>query len=169
VSDQQVADAAGRVGLFADQISKLKSMLTVNTSPIAQAVVGGKLVRYGGSLLAANTREREGYSRNLRLLRSGLERRLPDAARLGVSWRVPAGGFFAVLTVPFTADDAALDLSARKYGVLWTPVSHFYDGGGGEQQLRLSVSSVTPEEIEAGLDRLAAFLRDQSAKAESHA
>ncbi|MFF6877089.1 MULTISPECIES: aminotransferase class I/II-fold pyridoxal phosphate-dependent enzyme [unclassified Streptomyces] len=169
VADQRVADAAGRVGLFADQLSKLKSMLTVNTSPIAQAVVGGKLVRHGCSLLAANVREREVYSRNLRLLLSGLERRLPDAARLGVSWQVPTGGFFAVLTVPFTADDAALELSAGKYGVLWTPVSHFYDGGGGERQLRLSVSAVTPEEIETGLDRLAAFLREQSPKGESDA
>lgn len=44
VADHRVRDAQGATGLFADQLSKIKSMVTVNTSPIAQAVVGGALL-----------------------------------------------------------------------------------------------------------------------------
>ncbi|MFJ1608831.1 PLP-dependent aminotransferase family protein [Streptomyces sp. NPDC088253] len=169
VADQRVADTRGRVGLLADQLSKIKSMLTVNTSPIAQAVVGGKLVRHDASLVAANVRERESYSRNLGQILDGLDRRLPGAAELGVTWNVPTGGFFVVLTLPFTADDALLELSARGYGVLWTPMSHFYDGAGGEHQLRLSVSAVTARQIDLGLDRLAALITDRIATGVDHA
>ncbi|WP_327228389.1 PLP-dependent aminotransferase family protein [Streptomyces platensis] len=162
LADQRVTDGSGRVGLFADQLSKIKSMLTVNTSPIAQAVVGGKLVTHGCSLAAANVREREAYGRNLRLILDGLARRFPEGGpgSAGVEWNAPQGGFFVVLTLPFPADDALLEHSARHYGVLWTPMGHFYEGVGGLHQLRLSASAVTPDQIETGLDRLAALIKD---------
>ncbi len=164
VADQRVADGAGRIGLLSDQLSKIKSMLTVNTSPIAQAVVGGKLVAHGCSLVAANVREHEAYTRNLRQVLDGLAARFPAGAPASerVEWNAPAGGFFVVLTLPFPVDDALLEHSAREYGVLWTPMRHFYDGPGGEHQLRLSISAVTPEQIDLGLDRLAALITEWS-------
>ncbi|MCY0931125.1 PLP-dependent aminotransferase family protein [Streptomyces sp. H27-H1] len=164
VADQRVADGAGRIGLLSDQLSKIKSMLTVNTSPIAQAVVGGKLIVHGCSLVAANLREREAYTRNLRQILDGLATRFPSDApgSAGVEWNAPAGGFFVVLTLPFPVDDALLEHSAREYGVLWTPMRHFYDGPGGEHQLRLSTSAVTPQQIDLGLDRLAALIKEWS-------
>ncbi|MEU6482651.1 PLP-dependent aminotransferase family protein [Streptomyces sp. NPDC046887] len=159
VADQRVRDARGAPGLFADQLSKIKSMVTVNTSPLAQAVVGGALLEHHYSLDRANSREREVYRRNLRQVLAGLEARF-GAAR-GVSWNVPAGGFFVCVTVPFEVDDELLELSARRYGVLWTPMCHFYGGPGGTHELRLSVSALTPEEVEDGLDRLAALFADR--------
>lgn len=158
VADQRVADADGGVGLLADQLSKIKSMLTVNTSAVAQAVVGGKLLEHDCSLVKANLREREVYARNIRRITDGL------AARLGggpVNWTVPAGGFFVVVTVPFIVDDALLERSARDYGVLWTPMHHFYDDGAPVRALRLSCSTVTLEQIDLGLDRLAALINDE--------
>ncbi|MFH8439571.1 aminotransferase class I/II-fold pyridoxal phosphate-dependent enzyme [Streptomyces sp. NPDC018007] len=155
VADQRVHDAQGATGLFADQLSKIKSMVTVNTSPIAQAVVGGALLENAYSLDAANGREREAYRRNLRQVVEGLEARVGNCP--GVSWNTPAGGFFVCVTVPFTADDELLELSARRFGVLWTPMCHFYSGPGGSNELRLSVSSLTGAEIKEGLDRLAAL------------
>ncbi|CAL9641961.1 (S)-3,5-dihydroxyphenylglycine transaminase [Streptomyces sp. enrichment culture] len=160
VADQCVAGTDGGSTLFADELAKIKSMLTVNTSPLAQAVAGGKLLEHDCSLVTANTREKQLYARNLRLLLEGLHRRFPPGGDHRVSWNTPDGGFFVVVTVPFTADDAALEYGARTYGVLWTPMSHFYDGRGGENQLRLSVSAVSPDEIEAGLDRLAMLIAD---------
>jgi (S)-3,5-dihydroxyphenylglycine transaminase len=77
-----------------------------------------------------------------------------------VTWNVPAGGFFVVVDVPFPVDDALLARSARDYGVLWTPMHHFYDAPGEVRSLRLSCSTVTEAEIDLGLDRLAALLRD---------
>jgi (S)-3,5-dihydroxyphenylglycine transaminase len=160
VADQWVVDEAGRRSLLADELSKIKSMLTVNTSPIAQAVVGGKLLEHDCSLVTANRREREVYSTNMRLMVRGLAARFPDG-RHGVSFTVPAGGFFVVVTVPFVVDDALLQRSAADYDLLWTPMHHFYQAGTAISSLRLSCSTVTPEQIETGLDRLAALITDQ--------
>ncbi|MEV7797105.1 hypothetical protein AB0O68_34920 [Streptomyces sp. NPDC087512] len=85
----------------------------MNTSPIAQAVVGGALLENAYSLDAANGREQEAYRRNLRQVVDGLEARFANCP--GVSWNTPAGGFFVSVTVPFTADDDLLELSARRY------------------------------------------------------
>lgn len=160
VADQPVLDSTGSSGLLADQLSKIKSMLTVNTSPITQAIVGGKLLENDCSLLAANERERAVYTGNMRLMVAGLAARFPDPER-GVRFNVPAGGFFVVITVPFEVDDALLERSAAEYGVLWTSMHHFYEPGTPVNALRLSCSTVTPQQIEIGLDRVARLINDQ--------
>jgi len=163
VADQTVTGADGTVRLLADELSKIKSMLTVNTPALAQAVVGGKLLEHGCSLVRANRREREIYAANRTRLVEGLAARF--GPRSPVSWNVPAGGFFVVVTVPFAVDDALLARSARDYGVLWTPMHHFYDTGGdgreGVRAMRLSCSVVTQEQIDTGLDRLARLITDE--------
>lgn len=173
VADQRVDFGAG-VSLFADQLSKIKSMLTVNTSPIAQAVVGGKLLEHNCSLAKANVREREVYARNLRRVLDGLATRFSSAANGSalINWTVPVGGFFVVVNVPFVVDDALLERSARDYGVLWTPMHHFYDNSKDVRALRLSCSTVTSDQIDDGLDRLAAMINDHlghSEQRERHA
>ena len=97
VADQRVRGVDGTVGLLADELSKIKSMLTVNTSALAQAIVGGKLLEHGCSLVA---RERAGAG-GLRgeprpACSTGWRRGSPD--RPPVTWNVPAGGFFVVVT-----------------------------------------------------------------------
>ena len=160
VADQRVSVAGSAPSLLADELSKIKSMLTVNTSPITQAIVGGKLLENDCSLLRANERERAVYTRNMDRILHGLAARFADPG-LGVSFTAPVGGFFVVVTVPFPVDDALLELSAARYGVLWTPMHHFYEAGAAVNSLRLSCSSVTPEQIDLGLDRLAALITDR--------
>ncbi|MFE7663669.1 aminotransferase-like domain-containing protein [Streptomyces celluloflavus] len=162
VADQPVT-GAGPGGLLADQLSTLKSMVTVNTSPLAQAVIGGKLLENDCRLSLANRRETEIYRHHLDCLLNGLDKRWPAAvrARLGIDWNVPGGGFFVVLTVPFRVDDELLARSARRHGVLWMPMHHFYAGDGGHRQLRLSYSRITPERIDEGLDRLKALVDEE--------
>lgn len=163
IADQQVA-SPGTTSLLADQLGKLKSLLTVNTSPLAQAVIGGKLLENGHSLRAANGREAQVYRANLAHTVAGLERRFPaGAAGPRVTWTVPAGGFFLVLHVPFPAGDDLLEVSAAKHRVLWTPMHHFYAEARPRDAIRLSFSHLLPDEIDLGLDRLAAFIREQSA------
>lgn len=163
IADQQVA-SPGTTSLLADQLGKLKSLLTVNTSPLAQAVIGGKLLENGHSLRAANAREAQVYRANLAHTVAGLERRFPaGAAGPRVTWTVPAGGFFLVLHVPFPAGDDLLEVSAAKHRVLWTPMHHFYAEARPRDAIRLSFSHLLPDEIDLGLDRLAAFIREQSA------
>ncbi len=163
IADQPVRDAAGGGSLLADQLSKLKSMLTVNTSPISQAIVAGKLLEHGCSLITATASDRARYAGNLRLMLDGLALRFPDR-HVGVSFNAPAGSFFVVVNVPFEVDDALLERSAADYGVLWTPMHHFYAAGSAVNSLRLSCSVVTPEEIELGLDRLADLIYDKLAE-----
>jgi (S)-3,5-dihydroxyphenylglycine transaminase len=163
VADQWVVGTRGSRERLADQLGKLKSMLTVNTSPIAQAVIGGKLLEYDFDLRSANARETRVYQENLRWILAGLARRFPGGAGPKVSWNSPAGGFFLVLTVPFPAGDDLLEHCARRHGVLWTPMHHFYADGEARNQIRLSFSHLTPDEIDTGLDRLAGFIREQCA------
>jgi (S)-3,5-dihydroxyphenylglycine transaminase len=156
VADQPVISADGRRSLLADELSTIKSMITVNTSPIAQAVIGGVLVSCGYSLRAANSEKIVFYQRNLRALLAALERHF--GADPAVGWNSPGGGFFAVLTTPVRADEKLLELSARDYGVLWTPMSFFYLAGGGTHAIRLSCSALTADQIDEGVRRLAALL-----------
>jgi (S)-3,5-dihydroxyphenylglycine transaminase len=160
VADQPVREPGGGTSLLADQLSKLKSMLTVNTSPISQAIVAGKMLEHGGSLIAATAADRAVYANNLRRMLTGLAARFPDPGE-GISYNAPAGSFFVVVTVPFEVDDALLERSAADYGVLWTPMHHFYTAGSAVSSLRLSCSVVTPAQIELGLDRLASLIRDR--------
>lgn len=166
VADQTVDDRdGGGITLLADQISKIKSMVTVNTSSVDQAVIGGALLECAGSLSDVVVRQRAIYSENMNLVQRGLAARFRAGAGAprGVTWNSPSGGFFIVVTVPFPADDAALAVSAEQFGVLWTPMRHFYAGHGGANQLRLSCSQVSAQEIEDGLDRFAAFVKQFAA------
>jgi (S)-3,5-dihydroxyphenylglycine transaminase len=137
-------------------LAKIKSMVTVNTSPICQAVIGGALLAADRSLVTANAPLARLYRDNLRHTLDGLAARFPRGG--GVRWNAPTGGFFVVLTVRFGVDDRRLEYSAREHGVIWTPMHHFYSGDGGGRQLRLSISALTPDQIDLGLDRLAAFI-----------
>lgn len=166
VADQTVLGPDGEVGLLADELSKIKSMLTVNTPALAQAIVGGKLLEHGCSLVRASEDTRRVYAANRARLADGLGARF--GAGSPVTWNVPAGGFFVVVTVPFQVDDALLARSARDYGVLWTPMHHFYDTGGhgrnGMRSLRLSCSVLTLAQIDTGLDRLCRLITDELAR-----
>ncbi|MEW1569470.1 PLP-dependent aminotransferase family protein [Streptomyces sp. NPDC093509] len=159
VADQRIAGPDG--SLLADELSRVKSMVTVNTSPVAQALVGGMLLEHGGSFLRANQLQIGIYRRNLERLLTGLGRRFADVP--GVSWNTPSGGFFVVLTVPFPVTDGLLELAGVRHGVLFTPMSHFSDGEQARWQMRLSCSALTVERIDLGLDRLAAMVTEHSA------
>ncbi|WP_030696450.1 aminotransferase-like domain-containing protein [Streptomyces albidoflavus] len=163
LADQEVVGPGGGRTLLADELSKIKSMTTVNTSAVSQAVIGGLLVESGCRLREANSAAVAHYRTTMDTLLDALERHFPAERRaeLGVSWNRPDGGFFLVVDVPFTADHKALELSARAFGVLWTPMCDFHLDGGGTRQLRLSCSSQSPEAITEGIARLAAFITAQ--------
>lgn len=161
LADQTVRAPDGSTRTLARELARLKNMVTVNTSPICQALVGGMLVEAGGSLAELARRKSALYQRNLDLLLDALDRRLPpDARGSEIGWNRPAGGFFVRVRVPVPADEALLERCATLHGVLWTPMSHFYLGPGGERELRLSCSYLDPAQIEEGVARLAAFLAD---------
>jgi (S)-3,5-dihydroxyphenylglycine transaminase len=166
VADQLVADAAGRTGLLADELAKIKSMVTVNTSPVSQAVVAGMLLACQGRVSELNTEMAGYYATAMQSTLRQLDRCFPADRRaaLGVRWNTPDGGFFLSMRVPFRADNAALTRSAEEFGVIWTPMSYFYPGGGGEDSIRLSVSYLSEEEINDGITRLARFIEAEAGR-----
>ncbi|UXY31780.1 aminotransferase class I/II-fold pyridoxal phosphate-dependent enzyme [Streptomyces sp. HUAS TT20] len=164
VADQRVVDDSGRTGLLADELAKIKSMVTVNTSSLGQAVVAGTLLAARGRVSELNSGPAAYYGGSMRATLEQLDRRLPAARRetLGVRWNRPTGGFFLRVEVPFEADDAALTRSAEGFGVIWTPMRNFHPHGGGHRALRLSTSYLTPEEIEEGIGRLVRFIEAEA-------
>jgi len=160
VADQPVADDAGRMSLLADHLAALKSMLTVNTSPICQALVGGMLLEHGGSFHQAARAKSAFYQENLSHLLRALERYLggKQAVRR-VTWNVPDGGFFVRVHLPVATDMALLEHCADRFKVLWTPMSPFHLDGSGDHALRLSCSYLTSEQIDEGIQRFAQFVR----------
>lgn len=165
VADQLVAGADGRPpGLLADELAKVKSMVTVNTSSLSQAAVAGLLLQNGGGLRAANEAAARHYQSTMRCLRESLAAELPPGApeSVGVRWNDPDGGFFLTLDVPFATDGAALDISAKEYGVIWTPMRHFHLDDAGDRQIRLSCSYLTTDQATEGAARLARFIKDQA-------
>jgi (S)-3,5-dihydroxyphenylglycine transaminase len=158
VADQLVRDGSGQTGRLADELTKIKSMVTVNTSPLSQAAVAGMLIATHGRVTRANEHASAHYSAALKAMVDRLEHQFP-AERLGVRWNRPSGGFFLALDVPFAANDEALARSAQHYGVIWTPMSYFHLSGRGRHTMRLSFSYLSPAVVEEGIDRLARFIR----------
>jgi (S)-3,5-dihydroxyphenylglycine transaminase len=164
VADQTVTDSAGHVGLLADELAKIKSMVTVNTSPLSQAVIAGMLLACEGRISELNAQQAAYYEHAMRSTLRQLDRCFPASKRsaLGVRWNEPDGGFFLTMRVPFRADNAALARSAEDFGVIWTPMSYFYPQGGGERSLRLSVSYLSEQDITHGIARLANFIEAEA-------
>nr|AGS49762.1 alpha-aminoadipate aminotransferase [uncultured bacterium esnapd15] len=166
VADQTVVGDDSRAGLLADELSRIKSMVTVNTSSLSQAVVAGALLAAGGRVSELNAKAAGHYGDAMRRVLDRLAERLPESRRaeLGVRWNEPSGGFFLSLTVRFEADDAALTRCAEEFGVIWTPMRYFHPDDGGRQAIRLSVSYLSPEEIDKGITRLVAFIDAETSR-----
>ncbi len=166
VADQDVVDADGRVTLLADELAKIKSMVTVNTSSLSQAAVAGALLASGGLVSELNAGTAAHYGQAMRATLRELERHFPAQRRtaLGIRWNTPSGGFFLTLRVPFIADNSALTRSAEEFAVIWTPMSYFHPHGGGERSIRLSTSYLSQAEIEEGIARLARFMESETSR-----
>ncbi|ABD11819.1 transcriptional regulator [Frankia casuarinae] len=164
VADQVVRDASGGTGLLADDLAKIKSMVTVNTSPLSQAAIAGALLAADGRISELNGETSAYYGDTMRAMLQCLDKHLPAERRAerGVSWNSPRGGFFLTMRVPFRADNAALTRSAQDFGVIWTPMSYFYPKGGGDHSIRLSTSYLTRFDIEEGIARLVGFVESQA-------
>jgi len=158
VADQEVALAGGRRTLLASELTKVKSLTTVNTSPIVQAVAGGILLDNQGSLAALMQKKLPFYRANRDRMLACLEAELAGVA----SWNHPEGGFFLTVDLPFAFAGESLESCARDFGVICCPMTFFALAAGREHQIRLSFSYVTPPQIEEGIARLARFVRQRA-------
>lgn len=146
----------------ADELSKVKSLTTVNTAPLLQAIAGGILLATGGSLVERCRPNVERCRRNRDQMLACLDRTFgtDPTLRARVSWNRPAGGFFLTMTLPFEMTDQRLQRCARDYQVIVCPMSFFSPMAERRSQIRLSFSYVSPEQIDLGIERLFAFVTD---------
>jgi (S)-3,5-dihydroxyphenylglycine transaminase len=159
VADQQVALPTGGRAPLAAELSKIKSLTTINTPPVLQAIVGGILLANGGSLKAVLAEKLPFYRANRDRMLAALEESLGGVE--GVRWNRPEGGFFLTLTLPFDFTDDDLTACARDYGVIVCPLRFFALTSGWERQVRLSFSYIDEPRIAEGIDRLARFVRQK--------
>ncbi|WP_460779006.1 aminotransferase-like domain-containing protein [Microlunatus antarcticus] len=83
---------------------------------------------------------------------------LADDMPAGVSWTVPAGGFYVWVTLPPGLDSQAMLPRAVTARVAYVPGTAFYADGFGSRHLRLSYCFPTPERILEGTRRLGEVL-----------
>ncbi|HZF11226.1 MAG TPA: PLP-dependent aminotransferase family protein [Thermoanaerobaculia bacterium] len=171
VLGQEVQGRDGRPSTtLAAELSKVKSLTTVTTPPLLQAIVGGSLLEEGGSLKRLMAGKLPFYRENRDRMLESLEAHFgaDPALAAAVRWNRPHGGFFLTLTLPFDFTEERLTACAADYGVIVCPMSFFAiegERGGFNREIRLSFSYVTPAEIEEGIARLSRFVRDQVAAA----
>ena len=80
----------------------------------------------------------------------------------GVTWTVPAGGFYVWVTLPPGLDAQAMLPRAVTARVAYVPGTAFYADGFGSRHLRLSYCFPTPERILEGTRRLGEVLAYES-------
>lgn len=163
VADQPVRTPAGSgSSLLAEELSRIKSLTTVNTSPLIQALVAGVLQENGGSLRPLVRRKLPFYKTNRDTMLACLEKSFARGELAGaVAWNRPEGGFFLTVGLPFPFDQDCLEICAREFGVICCPMSFFSVGAGREHQIRLSFSYVDGDAIEEGVRRLARFVGER--------
>lgn len=159
VADQQALLPSGERVPLTSELSKVKSLTTVNTSTVIQAMAGGTLIAAGGSLRPLMEEKLPFYRANRDRMLACLEEKLGGLE--GVDWNRPEGGFFLTLDLPFEFTDDHLLACARDYGVIVCPMRFFSLTPGRERQVRLAFSYVTGEQIEEGIARFARFVRDR--------
>jgi (S)-3,5-dihydroxyphenylglycine transaminase len=159
VADQKLEESSKK-HFLADEISKVKSMTTVNTPSLSQIVLNEILTRSNYSLVELNDERRDYYKKNRDTLISTLEAAFREEAASGkIRWNIPSGGFFLVLTLPFVTGNEFLEKCALEAGVIWVPMSYFYLNGGGENQIRLSFSYIDNLLIAPAIWRLSELVK----------
>ena len=95
------------------------------------------------------------YRRRRNAMLSALQAELPA----GAQFFVPHGGLFLWLRLPAGCSGRDLFQAACREGVTFLPGTFCYPNGGGEEYLRLTFAAAPPEQIETGIQRLAAGIR----------
>lgn len=153
-------DAAAARALYAD-LAERKSFVTVNTSQLNQALVGGVLLDQGLSLAALVRAPLAHYRRNRDALIDELDKAFCEW-RGAVSWNCPQGGFFLSLTLPFEFGQREVLECAGKFQVIPMPMQFFALDGGCRNQVRLAFSNLDPRTIAAGIGRFARFVHEHA-------
>jgi (S)-3,5-dihydroxyphenylglycine transaminase len=154
--DTLFGDRAASKALFQKLVQR-KSFVSVNTSQITQAIVGGILLDQNSSLQHWVQPSVEWYRNNRDTMLSELQTVFAPYSDQ-VRWSRPYGGFFLTLDLPFIFDANCVAECATNYGVIVMPMSFFALDTSQDSRIRLAFSSVTPSQIGAGIAALSRFV-----------
>jgi DNA-binding transcriptional MocR family regulator len=132
-------------------IAKLATGTYISPSMVSQAIVY-QFCRSGALDRSIET-VRHALQERAATLAAALERELPEARFVA-----PEGGYFMWVTLPEGTSVDALMAAAADRGVSFVKGSDFLLDGG-QHELRLAYSGVTPQEIDQGVARLAEAFR----------
>jgi len=107
---------------------------------------------------------RRHYAAKRDVMEAALQRELR-----GATWPKPKGGFFLWVSLAGGIDAGKMIHRAIERGVIYVTGDAFYVNGQGQNMLRLSFSAPTAQQIDEGVARLAATLRDELAARETTA
>jgi len=97
---------------------------------------------------------RELYASHWRAVERALRRCMPPGCR----WSEPTGGFFTWLTLPPGVDAIEMRTAAIDAGVNYVPGRPFYVGEQGADELRLSFSHLSEDDLGTAVERLAGVI-----------
>jgi len=163
LADQEVVTPKGTIHSLAEELSKIKSFTTLNTSALIQGIAGGVLLANACSLRQSIQHKVAFYRENRDEMLRCLEQHFRADPLLAetVSWNRPEGGFFLSMKLPFPFTGEQMRHCARDYGVICCPTTFFSLLGRCQNFVRLSFSYVSPAEIQEGILRFWRFIHDQ--------
>jgi DNA-binding transcriptional MocR family regulator len=159
---QRVVSKDGKSTRLADEMAKVKAVVTVNTPTINQAILGGILLKNNNSLAAVNAEKIKAYKDKRDAMLAALQKHIGSSGGEwagGITWNEPAGGFFIRVKLPFPVYEAEIEKAAKEFGVLFCPMSYFSLDGSAENEIRLTFASLSASQIDEGVSRLAGFLQ----------
>jgi len=140
-----------------EKLVQRKSFMTVNTSQITQAIVGGILLDQDCSLRNWVQPSVDLYRNNRDIMLGQLEAVFTTLTDR-IQWNHPQGGFFLSLDLPFRFDANAVTECATNYGVIVMPMAFFAFDSSQDQRIRLAFSSAEPEQICEGVNALGRYV-----------
>jgi (S)-3,5-dihydroxyphenylglycine transaminase len=161
-ADQRVSQEHRRT--LAEEVAKAKSFVSVLTSPLVQATVGGFLIEQQFTLRPWNRPRIELCKASRDTLLETLDQEVGADLRDHVRWSRPEGGFFLTCTLPFEFGHADMLTCARDYGLIVCPLRYFSAAPEHTKTARLSFSNLTHDDAREGAKRWARFVREELAR-----
>ena len=161
-ADQRVSQEDRRT--LAEEVAKAKSFVSVLTSPLVQATVGGFLLEQQFTLRSWNRPRIELCKASRDTLLEALDQEVGADLRDHVRWSRPEGGFFLTFTLPFEFGHHHMLTCARDYGLIACPLSYFSAAPEHTKTARLSFSNLTHDDAREGAKRWTRFVREELAR-----
>jgi 2-aminoadipate transaminase len=138
-----------------DKIVMAKQTADLCTSSFVQKIIARYLEK---DLLEKNIKNTIAlYSERRTFMIECFRKQMPE----GVKWTEPQGGLFLFVTLPKQLDSDIIFKKAIEKNVAFVSGSTFFCNDSGRNTMRINFSYSNPAEIEEGVKRLAAVIREE--------